>query len=167
MAPRKREYHESDALFFWLIRGGAAYERAPPPTLPILHSAKFDLFRRFNIEPILPTQNLLSRIRRSSESKSRKDSPSLKTTSFRLQLYLIANPTLCFTFALSLWNWHFLNDSTAIEETSAILRLVISFGRRSWTNIHYLRIRSFWLVVRTTQQDHFTQTILCISFITI
>ena len=23
VAPRKREYHESDALFFWLIRGGA------------------------------------------------------------------------------------------------------------------------------------------------
>ena len=141
----------------------AACAEWAPPTKPILHSAKFDLFRRFNIEPILPTQNLLSRIRRSSESKSRKDSPSLKTTSFRLQLYLIANPTLC----SQLWNWHFLNDSTAIEETSAILRLVISFGRRSWTNIHYLRIRSFWLVVRSTQQDHFTQTILCISFITI
>lgn len=107
VAPRKREYHESDALFFlthprWRGDSTACAERAPPPTLPILHSAKFDLFRRFNIEPILPTQNLLSRIRRSSESKSRKDSPSLKTTSFRLQLYLIANPTLCFTFALCL-----------------------------------------------------------------
>lgn len=147
----------------WRGDSTACAEWALPLTLPILHSAKFDLFRRFNIEPILPTQNLLSRIRRSSESKSRKDSPSLKTTSFRLQLYLIANPTLC----SQLWNWHFLNDSTAIEETSAILRLVISFGRRSWTNIHYLRIRSFWFVVRTTQQDHFTQTILCISFITI
>ena len=107
VAPRKRKYHESDALFFLThprCGGDSAACAATlcPPTLPILHSAKFDLFRRFNIEPILPTQNLLSRIRRSSESKSRKDSPSLKTTSFRLQLYLIANPTLCFTFALSL-----------------------------------------------------------------